>query len=72
LGPPELDDDDALGAAVVVGGYPSRRRRFRRRAPTIPRTDPVFEPVVAKRRAGSILTLGTLGAAVSAGIVVVL
>ena len=59
-----------VGAAVVVGGPPSRRLRLRRRAPTIPRPDPKFEPVVGKRRAGSISTLTTPAAAVSPGIVV--
>ena len=52
--PAVVDDNAAVAAAVVVVGSPSRRLRLRRRAPTILRPVSVFEPVVAKRRAGGL------------------
>jgi hypothetical protein len=54
------------------GGSPSRRRRSRGHAPVFLRPVPAIEAVVAKRRAGSISTLGAAAAAFSTGIVVVL
>ena len=70
LGPPELNDDNAIGAAVLVGGSPSRYRRLRRHAPIVLPPDPVFEAVVDKRRACSISRLGTTEGAVLARIIV--
>ena len=70
--PPQLDDDYAVGAAVFLGGRPSCRLRVRRRAPVPPPAVTTFDPVIGKRQAGSISTLGAAETAVSARIVVVL
>ena len=70
--PPQLDEDDAVGAAVFLGGLLSGLLHLQRRAPVPPPAVMTFDAIVGKRRAGSISTLEAAETAVSAGIVVIL